>query len=170
MSEITENGKDRTEDGQKDEDIIRQYISFTVGKETYAVEITTVREIKGWIPTTNLPNSPDHMRGVLNLRGLIVPVFDLRARFNKGLTDPGKTHVVIIVTIGEKIVGVLVDTVSDILTIKASEIRPVPDADKNPEYFFIAGLVPVEEMMVALLNLERLFDMNEVPEMDADAA
>jgi len=170
MSEMTEQNEENEGAAQKEDSGTRQYISFTVGKETYAVEITTVREIKGWIPTTNLPNSPEHMRGVLNLRGLIVPVFDLRARFNKGLTEPGKTHVVIIVTIGEKTVGVLVDAVSDILTITASEVRPVPDADKNPEHFFIAGLVPVDEMMVALLNLERLFDMSEIPEMDADAA
>lgn len=147
---------------------IKQYISFNVGKELYAVEITTVREIKGWIPTTSLPNSPDYMRGVINLRGVIVPVFDLRTRFGRGLTDPGKNHVVIIVKLDERTIGILVDAVSDILTISSDEILAVPDQDVNLEYAFMEGLVAVEEKMVAIIKPKLLFDMELVPEIEPE--
>ncbi|MCK5425914.1 MAG: purine-binding chemotaxis protein CheW [Emcibacter sp.] len=147
---------------------IRQYISFNVGKELYAVEITTVREIKGWIPTTSLPNSPNYMRGVINLRGVIVPVFDLRTRFRRGKTEPGKNHVVIIVKLDERTIGILVDAVSDILTISSEEILAVPDQDVNPEYAFMEGLVAVEEKMVAIIKPKLLFDMELVPDMDTE--
>ncbi len=147
---------------------INQYISFNVGKELYAVEITTVREIKGWIPTTSLPNSPEYMRGVINLRGVIVPVFDLRTRFHRGETEPGKTHVVIIVKLDERTIGILVDAVSDILTISSEEILDVPDQDVNPEYAFMEGLVAVEEKMVAIIKPKLLFDMDLMPNTEIE--
>lgn len=147
---------------------IRQYISFNVGQELYAVEITTVREIKGWIPTTSLPNSPDYMRGVINLRGVIVPVFDLRTRFRRGKTEPGKNHVVIIVKLDERTIGILVDAVSDILTISSEEILAVPDQDTNPEYSFMEGLVAVEEKMVAIIKPKLLFDMELLPDLETE--
>ncbi|MBL4800499.1 MAG: purine-binding chemotaxis protein CheW [Emcibacter sp.] len=142
----------------------KQYISFNVGTEIYAIEITMVREIKGWIPTTSLPNSPDYMRGVINLRGVIVPVFDLRTRFRRGHTEPGKNHVVIIVRLDTRTIGILVDAVSDILTIAKEEILAVPDQDTNPENAFMAGLVSVDEKMVAIVKPALLFDMNLVPD------
>lgn len=157
-------------DGSAPEDgDTKQYISFNVGKDLYAVEITMVREIKGWIPTTSLPNSPDYMRGVINLRGVIVPVFDLRTRFRRGQTEPGKNHVVIIVTLESRTIGILVDAVSDILTIARQDILAVPDQDTNPENAFLAGLVAVEEKMVALIKPELLFDMTLVPEPEQEA-
>ncbi len=149
---------------------INQYISFNVGKELYAVEITTVREIKGWIPTTSLPNSPDYMRGVINLRGVIVPVFDLRTRFRRGQTEPGKNHVVIIVKLDARTIGILVDAVSDILSISSEEILTVPDLDVNPEYRFMEGLVAVEEKMVAIIKPRLLFNMELVPDLEPETA
>ncbi|MCF6215405.1 MAG: chemotaxis protein CheW [Emcibacter sp.] len=149
---------------------IKQYISFNVGKELYAVEITTVREIKGWIPATSLPNSPDYMRGVINMRGVIVPVFDLRTRFSRGHTEPGKSHVVIIVKLDERTIGILVDAVSDILTIPQEDILSVPDKDVNPEYAFMEGLVSVEDKMVAIIKPRMLFDMNSIPDLGVAAA
>ncbi|PCI32053.1 MAG: chemotaxis protein CheW [Alphaproteobacteria bacterium] len=158
----------RGDDQVREEPVIKQYISFNVGKELYAVEITTVREIKGWIPTTSLPNSPDYMRGVINLRGVIVPVFDLRTRFRRGHTEPGKNHVVIIVKLDKRTIGILVDAVSDILTIPSEEILAVPDQDVNPEYAFMEGLVAVDEKMVAIIKPRLLFDMNLMPDMDRE--
>lgn len=157
------------ENDQEDGDI-KQYISFNVSKDIYAVEITMVREIKGWIPTTSLPNSPDYMRGVINLRGVIVPVFDLRTRFGRGHTEPGKNHVVIIVTLEEKTIGILVDAVSDILTIAKKDILGVPDQDVNMEYAFMEGLVSVDEKMVAIIKPKLLFDMEMVPDTETEAA
>lgn len=157
-------------DHQQMEEDIKQYISFNIDQELYAVEITMVREIKGWIPTTSLPNSPDYMRGVINLRGVIVPVFDLRTRFQRGRTDPGKTHVVIIVKLADRTIGILVDAVSDILTIAAKDVLGVPDQDVNPEYAFMEGLVSVEEKMVAIVKPKLLFDMDVIPECEAEVA
>jgi len=158
------------DDQPTEEGHIRQYISFNVGTELYAVEITTVREIKGWIPTTSLPNSPDYMRGVINLRGVIVPVFDLRTRFWRGHTEPGKTHVVIIVKLDARTIGILVDAVSDILTIAEEDILSVPDRDANPEYAFMAGLVAVDQTMVAIVKPRMLFDLDLIPELAAEVA
>lgn len=145
-----------------------QYISFRVDSEIYALEITQVREIRGWQPTTSLPNSPEFMRGVLNLRGIIVPVFDLRARFGKGLTIPGKTHVVIIVKVEERTVGILVDAVLDILNVQQEDVCSLPDADQSPEHIFLAGLLPGPEGMVALLRPEYLFDWRTLPEEQSE--
>ena len=144
------------------DDLVKQYISFTIGDDHYAVEITMVREIKGWIPTTDLPNSPDYMRGVINMRGVIVPVFDLRTRFQRGTTEPGRTHVVIIIRLEERTIGILVDAVSDILTIASADILAVPDQDANPEYSFMEGLVSVEGKMVAILKPDLLFQVDMV--------
>ncbi len=138
-------------------DRVHQFITFTIDRNEYGVDIMAVREIKGWTHATRLPNAPIHVRGVINLRGTMVPVFDLRARFGLGETDAGKTHVVIIVSVAARIVGMLVDTVSDILTVAEGDIRPVPEIDRDFDGDYLAGLVSVEDRMVALLTLETLF-------------
>ena len=139
-----------------------QFVTFAVGEEVYAVDIMRVREIKGWTEVTRLPNQPDYMRGVLNLRGVIVPIFDLRCRFGQGLTEATATHVVVIVAVAERIVGILVDTVSDILTVSSDEIRPVPELESRDDRDFLDGLASSGERMVALLNLDELFDLSVV--------
>ncbi len=135
-----------------------QYVSFTVAGGLYGIEITRVREIKGWSEPTDLPNAPQSMRGVLNLRGVVVPVFDLRCRFGRGITEVGPSHVVIIATLGERHIGILVDAVSDILTLEPKDILPVPDADKSSNQEFLSGLVSQGDRMVTLLQLEKLFE------------
>ncbi len=140
-----------------------QYITFTIGGEEYGVDIMAVREIKGWSETTGLPNSPPYVRGVINLRGIIVPIFDLRARFGLGATQATKTHVVIIVAVLQRTVGILVDSVSDILTIPASDVRSVPDMDRSIDDAYLEGLVAMGGRMVAIIALERLFDLKNLP-------
>lgn len=135
----------------------RQYVTFLVGDRAYGVDIVAVREIKQWSPVTALPHQPHYMRGVLNLRGTIVPVHDLRARFGGELTEAAETHVVVIVLIGEQTVGVLVDAVSDIITVSAEDIRPVPSSEGDADRAAIGGLVSTESGMVALLELDALF-------------
>ena len=139
-----------------------QFISFRIGEEEYGVDIMAVREIKGWTSVTKLPNTPDFVRGVLNLRGVIVPIFDLRCRFGMGETEATKLHVVIIVTVRERTIGILVDAVSDILTANAEQIRPVPEMDRDRQERFLAGLITVEERMVALIALDELFDSKTI--------
>jgi purine-binding chemotaxis protein CheW len=136
----------------------QQFITFTVGDQEYGVDIMSVREIKGWVETTLLPNTPEYMRGVLNLRGVIVPIFDLRCRFGLGKTEATNLHVIVIIAVKNRMVGILVDTVSDILTVSNSDIRDVPKMETLIEEEYLSGLVTIEDRMVALLNQERLFD------------
>lgn len=144
------------------ENATQQYLTFKVEGEEYGVDIMTVREIKGWTDSTRLPNSPEFMRGVMNLRGLIIPIFDLRARFKRQLTQASASHVIIILAVGERNIGVLVDAVSDILTVQAEEIKPAPQVDATVSSDFITGLISLEERMVVLLSVDHLFDTHEL--------
>lgn len=148
---------DKTREGDMSGDQ-RQFLTFAVGGEEYGVDIMTVREIKGWTETTRLPNSPQCMRGVMNLRGLIIPIFDLRARFTGALTDANASHVIIILAVGERNIGVLVDAVSDILTVNAGEVKSAPQVEGAAANEFITGLISLEERMVVLLEVKHLFD------------
>ena len=148
---------------------VQQFLSFTVEREEYGVDIMTVREIKGWTEITRLPNAPEFMRGVMNLRGLIIPIFDLRTRFSRGQTEATPKHVVIILAVGERTIGILVDTVSDILDVNADQIKPAPE-DTQVDAAFISGLISLEDRMVVLLNVERLFDAKHIENAIAQAA
>ena len=135
-----------------------QYVTFTVGSEEYGVNILAVREIRGWTPESRLPNLPDYVRGVINLRGIIIPIFDLRARFGGGPTQVTKRHVVVVMQVGERTRGILVDAISDILAIGQDAIKPPPDVDSgliDAEY--LSGLYTAENRMVTLLNVGKLF-------------
>jgi len=147
-----------------------QFLTFTIGKEEYGVDIMMVREVKGWAETTRLPNTPDYVRGVLNLRGIIIPIFDLRARFGAGLTDANEKNVVIILAVGARTIGILVDTVSDILTVPQADIKASPDAGMTDiDDKFVNGLIAVEERMVVLLDIEVLLnnDIEQISEQHA---
>lgn len=148
---------------------MRQFISFRVGEEDYAIDIMTVREIKGWTDATTLPNQPEFILGVLNLRGTIVPVFDLRCRFGLGLTKATKSHVVIIVSVLDRTLGLLVDAVSDILTVNAEQIRDVPEMDRTVSADFLSGIIAVNDSMVVLLSLEALFGREALAAANAAA-
>jgi len=136
-----------------------QLITVTIGDEEYGVDIMEVREIKAWTETTTLPNTPKFVRGVINLRGAVLPIYDLRARFGLGLTEPTKLHVVVIVAVEDKSIGILVDAVSDILIIPKDEIRAVPEMERSIDEAYLSGLVTVEGRMVALLAVEKLFEL-----------
>jgi len=134
-----------------------QFMTFTLGAEEYGIDIMVVREIKGWTETTTIPNAPPHVRGVINLRGIVVPIFDLRARFGMGHTEPTKMHVVIIASTDSRTVGLLVDTVSDIISVNQDQIRPVPDMGMANDDNFLDGLATSSDRMVTLVSLPRLF-------------
>lgn len=156
QSNITTFGDDKLDRPAVGEDT-QQFITFTLGEEEYGIDIMVVREIKGWTVTTMIPNAPAHVRGVINLRGVIVPIFDLRARFGMGMTNPTKMHVVIIVAAADRTIGLLVDTVSDIISIEPKAIRPVPEMGLPIDDQFLEGLVAVEDRMVTLVSLAGLF-------------
>jgi len=135
---------------------ITEFISFAIGEEQYGVDIMAVREIKGWADITHLPKQPDYVRGVLNLRGAIVPIVDLRCRFGQGLTETTPLHIVIIVQIGERQVGLIGDRVLDIVAVTPAQIQPVPRTDSGHAASFLAGLVSNEDVMIALIDLPHL--------------
>ncbi len=137
-------------------DIVQQFITFTLGAQEYGVDIMLVREIKGWTETTALPQAPHYVRGVINLRGIIVPILDLRARFGMGPTEPSRMHVVIIVTTAARTTGLLVDAVSDIVSVEPGAMRAVPQMGQPVEESFLEGLVPLGDRMVTLVSLEGL--------------
>ncbi|MEO1329938.1 MAG: chemotaxis protein CheW [Pseudomonadota bacterium] len=139
----------------------KQYVTFQVGDRLYGVEIVLVREIKQWTPTTALPNQPHYTRGVLNLRGTIVPVHDLRARFGGALTEATENHVVVIASIEDQSVGILVDAVSDIITVSPDDVRSIPSSAREMDLGSISGLVSQDDEMIALLELPRLFPVEQ---------
>ena len=138
-----------------------EFVSFAVDDEQYGVEITDVREIKGWTSVTHLPKQPDYVRGVLNLRGAMVPIIDRRCRFGRGTTEATALHVVIIVQIGETSVGILADRVLDIVAVEAKQIQPVPRVARDQQSELFSGLVNVEGGMIALIDLRHLVDRND---------
>jgi purine-binding chemotaxis protein CheW len=133
-----------------------QFISFAIGNDQYGVDIMAVREIKGWSDITHLPRQPDYMRGVLNLRGAMVPIIDLRCRFGQGVTEATPLHVVIVVQIGPRMVGLLADRVLDIISFEAARVQAVPRVTQNSRLSFLSGLVTVDGAMIALINISNL--------------
>jgi purine-binding chemotaxis protein CheW len=140
-------------------DVPTQLISFAIGDDQYGVDIMAVREIKGWTEITHLPKQPDYVRGVLNLRGVIVPIIDLRCRFGQCLTEATPLHIVIIVQIGTKPIGLLADRVLDIVSLDQSQIQPVPRIAQASRVEFLSGLVTVERAMIALIDLRNLLSL-----------
>ncbi len=138
-----------------------ELISFAIGEEQYGVDIMAVREIKGWSEITHLPRQPDYVRGVLNLRGVMVPIIDLRSRLGGGLTDATALHVVIIVQVHDRQVGLLADRVLDIVAFEASQVQPVPRVASGGGGGIdcLSGLVNAEAGMIALMDLEHLLSL-----------
>jgi len=134
----------------------RQFITFITGQQEFGANIMTIREIRGWTETTPLPHAPDYVRGVINLRGVVLPVVDLKARLGRGLTEANQKHVIIVVKSGERTVGLLVDAVSDILTVTASEIQPTPELSRDTSSSFVEGIAVLDQRMVTLLSMEKL--------------
>lgn len=138
----------------------QQYLTFLMADEEYGVDILTVQEIRGWEPSTLIPNAPEYIRGVINLRGTIVPIMDLRLRFGMAPVAYSQVTVVIILKVdgdhGERVMGIVVDAVSDVYTIAAGEIRHPPELTGDGNTGFIKGLVNVNEKMVILLDVNEL--------------
>ena len=141
----------------------RQYLTFRVAGEEYGIEILKVQEIKGYSGITPIPNTPAHIRGVMNLRGSVVPVVDLRTTFAIELQEYNKFTVIIVVTVRDKIVGLVVDAVSDVLDIPAAQVRHRPDLGARADVRFIGGMATVGEKLVVLLDIDELLDDQGLP-------
>lgn len=138
--------------------MFRQLITFEIGDQHLGVDIMAVREIRAWSPATPLPNVPDHVRGVVNLRGVVLPVLDLRCRLGWGGTDPTARHVIIVVRIGEQSQGLIVDAVHDIVSVPPDAMQPLPDVGNDEAARFLDGLATIGDRMVLVLALECLVE------------
>ena len=142
----------------------RQLITFQLDDQVLGIDIMAIREIRAWSPATPLPNVPAHVRGVVNLRGVVLPVLDLRHRLGWGMTDPTARHVIIVVRIGDQLQGLIVDAVNDIVTVAADNMQPLPDMGEAVVANFLEGLATIEERLILILALERLVDTNPLTE------
>ena len=160
-TEFEQTVQDQTE--SKDED---QFLTFVLQDEVYGLDILKVQEIRGWTKVTQMPNSPDFIRGVMNLRGAIVPILDLRRRFNMDETEFTMQTVVVVVNVQQRTIGMIVDQVSDVVDIDEKSIRQAPDFGTSIDSSFIKGLVPVNEKMIILLNVDEMLESCELLELD----
>ena len=138
-----------------------QYVTFTLGSVDYGIEILSVQEFKGYSAVTPVPNMPSHVRGVMNLRGIIIPVFDLRVRF--GLPAPlDELSVIVVAVVENRTVGLVVDTVSDVIDISPGDIQETPEFSGRVPTAFLRGLAKTGERLVILLNLKHLVSLDDV--------
>jgi purine-binding chemotaxis protein CheW len=135
---------------------VRQYLSFALGDEEYGLEILRVQEIKGYMGITPIPNSPPHVRGVMNLRGTVIPVVDLRRKFGMEPQEYTRFTVIIVVTAATRTIGLIVDAVSDVLDVRSDQMRPAPDLGAQVDIRFIAGMLSNGDRLVVLLDVDRL--------------
>lgn len=131
----------------------RQFITFRSDEQEFGADIMAIREIRGWTQTTPLPHAPEYIRGVINLRGTVLPVLDLKTRLGSGQTEATAKHVIIVVKVGERTIGLLVDAVSDILTLNGSEIQPSPELARDAQSEFVEGIAVLDERLVTILNM-----------------
>jgi purine-binding chemotaxis protein CheW len=143
----------------------KELISFRVGEQEFCVDIMAVREIRGWTPATPLPHAPGYVRGVINLRGAVLPIIDLGGRLGFGVTAPSARSVIIVTRIGGRTVGLLVDAVSDILTVTDDVIQPTPEVACETVRSFVRGVLAIDGRMISMVALE-----NVLPDVQAEAA
>lgn len=139
-----------------------QYLTFALGQEEYGVEILKVQEIKGYTPATPIPNTPAHIKGVMNLRGTIIPVVDLRSKLALKETEYNQFTVIIVVMVGSKVVGLIVDAVSDVLNIPKQDIQAPPDFGSSVDVHFINGMAKAGEKIVMLLDIDKVLNEEEL--------
>ncbi|AZN70836.1 chemotaxis protein CheW [Georhizobium profundi] len=142
-------------------DGVRELIAFRIGDQEFCVDIMSVREIRGWTPATALPHSPGFVLGVINLRGAVLPIIDLSSRLGMKAADPTARHVIIVAQVHKKVVGLLVDAVSDILSVTSQNIQPTPEVSSELDKSFARGVLAIEGRMICLIELEALFKSSE---------
>lgn len=144
-----------------------EYLTFVLGTEEYGVEILKVQEIRGYDAVTQIANTPKFIKGVVNLRGNIVPIIDLRLKFNLGDVVYNEFTVVIILNLSSRVVGIVVDGVSDVIALNPSQVRPVPELVSTIDTKYLLGLGTVDERMLILVDIERLMSSQEMALVEA---
>ncbi|MFY9314954.1 MAG: chemotaxis protein CheW [Burkholderiales bacterium] len=144
-----------------------EYLTFTLGKEEYGIEILKVQEIRGYEAVTKIANAPEFIKGVVNLRGIIVPVVDMRIKFNLGEANYDQFTVVIILNVAGRVVGMVVDGVSDVIQLAAERIRPAPDFSASTfDTSYITGLGTMDDRMLILVDIEKLMSGSDMALME----
>lgn len=147
-----------------------QYLTFIMAGEEYGVDILAVQEIRGWESATPLPNAPPHVKGVINLRGTIVPIIDLRQCFGMEAIEYSAITVVIVLKVvsenGDKVMGIVVDAVSDVYSLSEGDLQTAPDLGGSVSTEVIKGLVSVNDKMVILLNIDELLTLEDIPNLN----
>jgi purine-binding chemotaxis protein CheW len=143
----------------------RELISFRIGAQEFCVDIMSVREIRGWTQATALPHAPGYVRGVVNLRGSVLPIVDLSARLGFAYAEPTARHVIIVAQIGRQQVGLLVDAVSDILTVSDQDVQPTPGVASELVKTFVQGILAIDGRMISLISLGHV-----LPDLELEAA
>lgn len=152
--------------GGEESGLAQEYLTFTLGPEEYAIDILKVQEIRGYESPTTIANAPDFLKGVINLRGTIVPIVDLRIKFNVGKADYTPFTVVIILNIGGRIVGIVVDSVSDVTMLRPDQIRPAPEFAATVDTKYINGLGTLGERMLIVVDIQRLMLSSDMALID----
>ncbi len=140
----------------------RELIAFRVGRQEFCINVMMVREIRGWTAATALPRAPRYVKGVINLRGAVLPIVDLAVRLGMPGAEPTARNVIIVVQICQRQVGILVDAVSDILTANDNVIQPLPDVTSDLVKSFVKGLLPMDGRMVSLITLDDVLPADEL--------
>jgi purine-binding chemotaxis protein CheW len=146
-----------------------QFLTFQLGEELYGVDILRVQEIKGYTTVTKIPNTPPHIKGVLNLRGTIVPIVELRTKFGMPTIDYTMFTVIVVVVVQDRIMGLVVDSVSDVLNIDKKDIQPPPQFGAKVDVSVLTGIGKSGDKLVSLLNVDRLLSESEMQEAEAVA-
>jgi purine-binding chemotaxis protein CheW len=153
----------------KAKNVAGEYLTFVLGSEEYGLEILKVQEIRGYDAVTQIANTPDFIKGVVNLRGKIVPIVDLRIKFHLGKVEYDEFTVVIILNLNGRVVGIVVDGVSDVMALKDDQIREVPSLVTSIDTKYIVGLATVEARMLILVDIEQLMSSQEMALIDSVA-
>lgn len=144
----------------------KEFLSFSLGKEEYCIDILKVQEIRGYELATPIPNTPAYMKGVINMRGIVVPIIDLRIKLNLASVEYNQFTVVIILSIRGRIVGVVVDSVSDVLGLQAEDIKEAPQLGAAIKTDYIDGLVTIDGRMLIIVDIEKLVEAEEIIQVE----
>jgi len=149
---------------------VSEFLAFTLGREEYGIDILKVQEIRGYESVTRIANAPEFIKGVINLRGIIVPIVDMRIKFNLGAPRYDEFTVVIILNIGNRVVGMVVDSVSDVTTLSPEQIKPAPEMGSALDTEYLIGLGTIDERMLILVDIDKLMSSVEMGLIDKVSA
>lgn len=139
-----------------------EFLAFTLGEEEYGIDIQKVQELRGYDTVTRIANAPEHIKGVVNLRGIIVPIIDMRIKFNLGTPTYDQFTVVIILNIASRVMGMVVDSVSDVITLSPEQVRPAPEMGSVLDTDYLIGLGTLDERMLILVDIDKLMSSAEM--------